>query len=115
MQAIDRSSAEHYHWGDACDGWHLVKRADMSVISERVPPGASEVRHFHTSARQFFYVLHGCAVIEINGKPILLSEGQGIEVAPGAPHQFRNESSADVQFLVISHPATQGDRVEVLI
>jgi len=57
MQAIDRSSAEHYHWGNAGDGWHLVKRADMSVISERVPPGASEVRHFHASARQFFYIL----------------------------------------------------------
>ena len=113
MQAIDRSSAEHYHWGDACDGWHLVKRADMSVISERVPPGASEVRHYHTSARQFFYILRGDAIMEINGKRIQLTEGQGIEVAPGTPHQFRNESSADVQFLVISHPATLSDRVEV--
>ncbi|MGZ0079830.1 cupin domain-containing protein [Methylomonas sp. LW13] len=113
MQAIDRSSAEHYTWGNGCDGWHLVKRADMSVISERVPPGASEVRHFHASARQFFYILEGCAILEINGKRIPLSEGQGIEVDPGTPHQFLNESSADVRFLVISHPATLGDRLEV--
>ncbi|MBD9363066.1 cupin domain-containing protein [Methylomonas fluvii] len=113
MQAIDRSSAEHYTWGDGCDGWHLVKRADMSVISERVPPGASEVRHVHASARQFFYILEGCAIMEINGKRIQLSEGQGIEVAPETPHQLINESSADVRFLVISHPATIGDRIEV--
>ncbi len=113
MQAIDRSSAEHYTWGNGCDGWHLVKRADMSVISERVPAGASEVRHVHASARQFFYILEGCAMMEINGKRIQLSEGQGIEVAPGMPHQFINESSADVRFLVISHPATVGDRIEV--
>jgi mannose-6-phosphate isomerase-like protein (cupin superfamily) len=113
MQAIDRSSAEHYHWGDACDGWHLVKRADMSVISERVPPGGCEVRHCHTSARQFFYILRGDAIMEINGELIQLSEGQGLEVTPGIPHQFRNESSADVEFLVISHPTTVGDRIEV--
>ncbi|WGS84001.1 cupin domain-containing protein [Methylomonas sp. UP202] len=113
MQAIDRSSAEHYQWGAACDGWHLVKRADMSVISERVPPGASEVRHFHAGARQFFYILRGDAIMEINGKRIQLSQGQGIEVAPGTPHQFVNESIADVEFLVISLPATTGDRIEV--
>ena len=113
MHAIDRSSAERYAWGEGCEGWHLVKRADMSVISERVPPGASEVRHFHASARQFFYILKGCAIMEINGKRIQLSEGQGIEVAPGTPHQFMNESTDDVQFLVISHPATVGDRIEV--
>jgi mannose-6-phosphate isomerase-like protein (cupin superfamily) len=113
MQAIDRSFAEHYHWGVASDGWHLVKRTDMSVISERVPPGACEVRHYHVSARQFFYILRGDAIMEINGERIQLSEGQGIEVAPSTPHQFANESSADVQFLVISHPATLSDRVEV--
>jgi mannose-6-phosphate isomerase-like protein (cupin superfamily) len=113
MHPIDRSTAEHYKWGDVCDGWHLVKRTDMSVIAERVPPGASEVRHFHSAARQFFYILRGCAVIEMGGERIALSEGQGVEVAPGIPHQFLNESSADVHFLVISHPSAKGDRFEI--
>jgi len=30
--------------------------------------GRSENRHFHTKARQFFFVLSGKATIEINGK-----------------------------------------------
>jgi len=113
MQPIDRSSAEHYIWGGMCDGWHFVKRADMSVIAERVPPGAKETRHFHSAARQFFFILSGCAVIEINGERVTLVEGQGFEVAPGIPHQFMNESSEEVHFLVISHPSTRGDRVDV--
>lgn len=113
MQPIDRSSAEHYIWGDVCDGWHLVKRTDMSVIAERVPAGAKETRHFHSTARQFFFILSGYAVIEINGKRVTLTEGQGIEVAPGTSHQFINESPEDVHFLVVSHPSTRGDRVEV--
>jgi mannose-6-phosphate isomerase-like protein (cupin superfamily) len=113
MQPIDRTSAEHYLWGNICDGWHLVKRTDMSVIAERAPPGTKEVRHFHSKARQFFFILSGCAVIEVNGERITLKEDQGIEVAPGTPHQFINESPVDVHFLVISHPSTRGDRIEI--
>jgi mannose-6-phosphate isomerase-like protein (cupin superfamily) len=113
MQPIDRSFAEHYIWGGVCDGWHLVKRSDMSVVAERVPPGAKETRHLHSTARQFFFILSGCAVIEINGERVTLSEGQGVEVAPGTSHQFTNESPEEVHFLVVSHPSTRDDRVEV--
>lgn len=112
MNPVDRSTAEHYVWGEACDGWHLLKRTDMSIISERVPPGAKETRHFHTTSRQFFFILSGAAVIEINGEQVALQEGQGIEVAPNTPHQFMNLSGKEVNFLVISHPSTRGDRVE---
>ena len=31
------ANAEHYVWGDGCDGWHLLKHPDLSVIQERVP------------------------------------------------------------------------------
>ena len=113
MQAIDRSSAEHYIWGNVCDGWVLVNRAELSVITERVPPGASESRHFHPTARQFFYILSGTAVMDLEGQAITLQAGQGLEVAPGQIHQFKNESDSDVNFLVISHPTTRGNRVEV--
>ncbi|MBB6019041.1 mannose-6-phosphate isomerase-like protein (cupin superfamily) [Paenibacillus sp. JGP012] len=38
---------------------------------------------------------------------------EGIEIPPGAPHQMQNQSEADVEFLVISHPTTRGDRTEL--
>jgi len=112
VKAIDRLSAEHYVWGGVCEGWRLVERSDMSVIAERVPPGAGEVRHVHAAARQFFFILSGSAVIEMHGERVALAEGEGLEVAPGTPHRFVNESDADVHFLVISHPSTRGDRVD---
>jgi mannose-6-phosphate isomerase-like protein (cupin superfamily) len=65
---VSRENAEHYVWGGICDGWHLVKRADLSVIHERMPPGACEVRHYHNRSRQFFFVLSGTATLEINGE-----------------------------------------------
>ena len=102
--------AEHYRWGGASDGWHLLKRDDLSVIRERVPPGASEVPHRHARSRQFFYVLDGIAVLEIDGVRHTLGAGHGIQVPPGVAHQFRNESGADVHFLVVSAPKAHGDR-----
>ncbi|MBM2839970.1 MAG: Cupin 2, conserved barrel domain protein, partial [Bacteroidetes bacterium] len=41
---------------------------------------------------------------------VLLEQHQGVEIPPGVPHQFRNESSSDVSFLVISVPRSHGDR-----
>jgi len=102
--------AEHYVWGDVCDGWHLLQRDDMSVIYERVPAGAMEVAHFHTRARQFFFILDGEGSLVFEDQVIVLKKGQGIEIALLVGHQFKNQSSADVHFLVISVPSTRGDR-----
>jgi mannose-6-phosphate isomerase-like protein (cupin superfamily) len=111
--AISKSNAEHYIWGNRCDGWHLVKNLQLSVIQECMPAGAAEVRHFHNRAQQFFYVLTGEAVMEIDGRPILLATGEGMLIPAGTPHQMRNDSDGEVHFLVISHPPSHGDR-EVL-
>ena len=105
--------AEHYTWGEVCDGWHLLKREDMSVVHERVPPGAAEVMHYHTKARQFFYILEGEGEIIFEDELMILEKGQGVEITPLTRHQFKNQSSADVHFLVISVPPTKGDRVNV--
>jgi hypothetical protein len=53
---VDAATAEHYVWGNGCDGWHLLKTEGLSVIKERVPPGESERAHLHTKARQFFFI-----------------------------------------------------------
>lgn len=111
MQIVDLSNTEHYLWGIGCDGWHLVKQDDLSIIAERIPAGESEQRHFHTHSRQFFYILAGEAVMEVAGERKILQAHQGIEIAPGLIHQFRNESSSEVTFLVISVPKSHGDRV----
>ena len=110
---VNIHAAEHYTWSEACDGWHLLKRDDMSVIQERVPPGKAEIIHFHKLSRQFFFVLEGEATIAIDSDKILLKKHQGVEIPPGVPHQFRNESTSDVSFLVISVPRSHGDRYDV--
>ena len=112
---VSRETAAHYRWGGpegtACDGWHLVRTGELSVIEERMPPGSEEVRHFHERARQFFYVLDGELTMEVGGQVHALGRGEGLEIAPGSRHQAKNRSGAEVRFLVVSQPPSHGDRL----
>ncbi|AZN38679.1 cupin domain-containing protein [Paenibacillus albus] len=107
---VSKHSAEHYVWGDVCDGWHLVKDERLSIIHERMPAGTSEVRHYHEQSRQFFFVLTGSLAIELGGEVVELEPQEGVEVPPLTPHQVRNVSGEAAEFLVISSPTTRGDR-----
>ncbi|MBW4649939.1 MAG: cupin domain-containing protein [Kastovskya adunca ATA6-11-RM4] len=107
---ISKDTAEHYLWGDRCDGWHLVKQPQLSIIQERMPPGCSEVRHFHVFAWQFFFILSGIATLEIAGDRQILCTHEGVEVPPGVPHQMQNDSEEDLEFIVTSQPPSHGDR-----
>lgn len=111
MTVVSRETAEHYIWGEVCDGWHLLKRQDMSIIHERMPAGSREARHYHTLSRQFFFVLSGVLTMELDGEIHTISAHHGIEIAPEAKHQAQNRSESDVEFMVISHPTTRGDRI----
>jgi uncharacterized cupin superfamily protein len=72
-----------------------------------MPPGTSEVRHYHQTANQFFYVLRGHLSIEVGENELVLSPGQGVHITAGEPHQVRNRASVDAEFLVVSNlPAT---------
>lgn len=113
MEPVSSGSAEHYVWGEVCDGWHLVKSPALSVIEERMPPGAAEQRHWHERSRQFFYVLAGELTMELDGTMHALGAGMGLEIAPGLAHQAMNRSDEDVRFIVVSQPASHGDRIAV--
>jgi mannose-6-phosphate isomerase-like protein (cupin superfamily) len=108
--SVSRENAEHYRWGNDCDGWHLVKDGSLSVIEEFIPSGGCEVRHYHNKAQQFFYILSGEAMMEVEGRSTLLRAGSGIRILPGARHQISNPSSGAVRLLVISQPPSRGDR-----
>ena len=105
-------TAEHYTWGEACDGWRLLDHPDLTVIQERMPPGETEVKHAHLRARQLFYVLRGGLQIELEGKVVKLGPGDALEVAPGQSHRVHNASPTAASLLVVSSPSTGRDREE---
>ncbi len=112
MKPISTDNAEHYTWGESCDGWFLLKSDAQHVIQERMPPGTSEKMHHHQRAYQLFYVLRGELVMRFESGSQTIDSGQCISIPPGTRHQARNESNGDVEFLVISCPPSHGDRFE---
>jgi len=108
----NRRTAEHYTWGQACDGWRLLDRPDLSVIHERIPPGEGEVKHLHRQSRQLFFVLEGELQIELPTEVFTLGAGDALEIQPGESHRARNASASPVLLLVVSAPSTSGDREE---
>ncbi len=106
-------NAEHYTWGDNCDGWPLLRSDSLSVIQERMPPGTSEQLHYHDRAQQVFYILSGTATFEIAEEVKMVSANQSIHIQPNAKHRILNNEDVDLHFLVISEPKTQGDRVNL--
>ncbi|MBD2700369.1 cupin domain-containing protein [Spirosoma sp. BT702] len=113
ISPISTQTAEHYTWGNQCDGWHLVKSDSLSIIQERMPPGTSEIKHYHRQSRQFFFILSGEATMEIGGKTLVLRMHEGVEIPPFVAHQMRNESENDLWFTVTSTPKSHGDRVSL--
>ncbi len=113
MSALSKKTAKHYIWGGNCDGWHLVASPNLSVIQESVPYGASEVRHLHNKAEQFFYVLSGIATLEVSDAVYVLHPHEGFHVPAGVPHMLSNQHDLSLEFLVISTPPSHGDRESV--
>lgn len=113
MHVKNLENAEHYCWGDHCDGWYLLKSDDLTIIRERMPPGAAEAKHRHTKSRQFFYVLSGTATMTCDGVSAILNAGDGLEIPPGVVHQIANLESTSLEIIVTSQPPSHGDRINV--
>ena len=108
----NKENAEKYSWGNNCSGWHLVKSNDLSIIEEIMPPGTQEKRHYHLHAQQFFQILKGKAIFEMEDKLFEVEEGSGIHILPKVKHRIRNSEPVDLHFLVISQPTSRGDRFD---
>ena len=101
----------HYQWGESCDCWNLVDESSLSVKLERMPPQTAEQKHFHEKAQQFFYILKGDAIFEIERERITVKKEQGVYIEAGKQHRIINESNEDLEFLLSSQPSTINDRI----
>jgi mannose-6-phosphate isomerase-like protein (cupin superfamily) len=109
----DKSNAEHYFWGEGCEGWRLVDMSELSVIEERMPAGTAEKLHHHKRAQQYFHVLAGELNIDVNGRATRVRAGEGIHISAGQRHKVQNPGPGDARFLLTSVPNTRGDRFDL--
>lgn len=110
----NKQNSKHYFWGKKCSGWHLVQSNDLHIIEEMMPPNTAETKHYHNIAQQFFYILKGIATFEIEEETYEIQTREGLQILPKMHHQISNLHHEPLEFLVISHPTTRGDKVEKL-
>lgn len=107
------NSLKHYFWGDVCEGWNFIDEKGLSVKQERMPAGTSEAMHYHEEASQFFFILQGEALFTIEKTETKVSARQGIRILPGQKHFISNRGTEALEFLLISTPSTQNDRINI--
>ena len=110
---IDKLSATKYNWGAHCESYVLADTPGLSVKQEIMPPGTKELLHIHNEAQQFFFVLKGHATFYVNDAVMIIGENQGLHVLPKESHYIENTSTSELEFLVISQPATTNDRTNI--
>lgn len=106
-------TAQHYKWGDNCDGWHLVDTDSLSIIQEMMPPGTAEQMHYHQLSQQVFYILKGSATFEIDDQIYQINAGESIQILPLSKHCILNKGIEELHFLVVSEPKSHGDRINL--
>ena len=110
---IDQQKAAHYTWGEHCDSWILADTPGLSIKHEKMPKDTREKLHFHSKAQQFFFMLKGSAIFYHDNKREIITPQQGLLVLPQSQHYIANETTEPIEFLVISQPDTDNDRINV--
>lgn len=112
MKPVSKSQPlKHYQWEEDCEGWSLLESKEMSIKQERMPPFSSEKWHYHERAQQFFFILKGKALFEIDNKSVELGRGEGLHIKQGKKHRIINMRNEELEFIVCSNPATTSDSV----
>jgi mannose-6-phosphate isomerase-like protein (cupin superfamily) len=62
---------------------------------------------------QFYLVLDGRATINHDGLRERLGSGEGVEIPAGTAHQIRNDSTSDLEFMVVSTGRPREDRIDL--
>lgn len=106
---------QQYTWGNNCQAWTFVDNKDLSIKHEEMPPETEEVLHYHNYSQQFFYILKGKAVFEIDDIILIVHEGEGINIEPKQKHRVMNkDEEKPLEFIVCSQPSTQNDRFNLV-
>ena len=106
---------QQYIWGNNCKAWNFVDNKGLSIKCEEMPPKTEEVLHYHNYSQQFFYILKGKAVFEVDDVILIVHEGEGISIEPKQKHRIMNkEEEKTLEFLICSQPSTQSDRYNLV-
>jgi uncharacterized cupin superfamily protein len=81
----------------------LLERQPFDVEVLRVPPHSIPYRyHSHAAQWEFYQVISGNGIVRHAAGYDEIAAGDAFIFKPGEPHQFRNDSDADLIVLVVA-------------
>jgi uncharacterized cupin superfamily protein len=84
--------------GADCDG-------GCTIIENVTPPKAGPPLHRHSREDEWFYVLEGDYLFEVDGKQMTVGPGSTAFAPRGTAHTFQNISSSHSRMIVVAQPA----------
>jgi mannose-6-phosphate isomerase-like protein (cupin superfamily) len=76
--------------------------AKQSLAEATLQAGAATDRHYHRLSEEFYYLLEGCGLMEIDGEEREVGSGDAVLIPAGAWHQIR--AIEPLQFLCCCAP-----------
>ncbi len=78
---------------------------NQSLAEATLAPGQKTDRHYHQVSEEFYYILEGRGIMEMDGERRPVGIGDAVLIPPGAWHQI--EAMDDLKFLCCCSPAYQ--------
>ena len=76
--------------------------ANQSLAEATVPAGGSTERHYHKLSEEFYFLLEGSGLMEIDGEEREVGPGDAILIPAGAWHQIT--AATELRFLCCCAP-----------
>ena len=76
-------------------------------------PGFESSYHYHPLKDETFHVLEGVCLLNLNGKELVLCQGNTIRIAPTIPHSFCAMEKRPCRILEVSTPHSDEDVVRL--
>lgn len=76
---------------------------NQSLAEASLPPAAATDRHYHKLSEEFYFILEGTGLMEIDGEEQSVSPGDAILIPAGAWHQIT--ATTPLRFLCCCAPA----------
>ena len=86
----------------------LSPGSDMSVALMVLQWEKTAPRHRHPNCNEFIYVIEGCVEITMDGKAVILNQGDSVMNPAGTIHSLRNPGEEDARMLV---SYSEGERI----
>ena len=76
----------------------------QSLAEATVPAGGATERHYHKLSEEFYFLLEGRGMMEIDGEERQVGPGDAILIPAGAWHQITAGAESELRFLCCCAP-----------